>query len=214
MKIDWQDWIANPNAKAVFYDISEPNNGLNQNSSRYSLKNGYEIQLWLEGGMLSEGIVTTYRARTPSMNIRDFDEGTEFTCAQTTEKLDGTNIEGNIIQNGEDTILKATFTAVTPPVNIADYYGIIYIHKKNVQGYADYQLSSIELPPANNIIEPLSGENLLNFTQSGSDLILKARVDNLQLESGTDYDWKAEVRPKDSVLNLKAYSGGYSDGYN
>lgn len=214
LKIDWQDWIANNDANSAFYDINEPNDGLNQNSSRYSLKEGYELQLWLEVDMDAEDVITTYRARSTSLGIRDFGEGTEFTCAQTTEKLDGTNIEGNIIQNGEDTILKATFTAVTPPVDIADYYGIIYIHKKNVQGYDDYQLSSIELPPDNNLIKPLDGENLLNFTQVGNDLILKAKVDNLSLENGSDYDWKAEVRLKDSELVLGAYSGGYSDGYN
>jgi hypothetical protein len=213
LKIDWQDWIANANANNAFYDISEPNNGLNQKSSRYSLKEGYVIQMRLEVDMASDGNITTYKAISPEFDIKDFGEGSEFTCLQETTKIDGTDIEGNIIQNGEDTILKATMTAVTLPVDIADYYGIIYIHKKNIQGYGDNQLSSLLLPPSNNLIEPLDGDVLLNFTQVGNDLILKARVDNNQLEDGVDYDWKAEVRLKDSEILLRAYSSGYSDGY-
>ena len=30
---------------------------------------------------------------------------------------------------------------------------------------------------------------------------------------GVDYDWKAEVRLKDSEVILRAYSSGYSSGY-
>jgi hypothetical protein len=82
-----------------------------------------------------------------------------------------------------------------------------------VQGYGDNQLSSLLLPPSKNLIEPLDGDVLLNFTQVGNSLILKARVDNSQLEDGVDYDWKAEVRLKDSEVILRAYSSGYSSGY-
>ena len=213
LKIDWQDWIANADANNAFYDINELNNGLNQNSSRYSLKEGYVLQMRLEVDMDSDGNITTYKALSPDFEIRDFGEGAEFTCLQETTKIDGTDIEGNIIQDGEDTILKATMTTTTPPVDIADYYGIIYIHKRNVQGYGDNQLSSLLLPPSKNLIEPLDGDVLLNFTQVGNSLILKARVDNSQLEDGVDYDWKAEVRLKDSEVILRAYSSGYSSGY-
>ena len=120
----------------------------------------------------------------------------------------------NVILSDGDVVFQPRKVDRSGLLEIFEKNALIYIHKENVQGYGDYQLSSINLPPANNIIEPLNGKSLLNFTQDGNDLILKARVDNLQLEKGVNYDWKAEVRPKDSVLELTAYSEGYSDGYN
>jgi len=40
LKIDWQEWVSLADADTVFYDINEPNNGLNKDSSNYSLKEG------------------------------------------------------------------------------------------------------------------------------------------------------------------------------
>ncbi|MDB4261761.1 hypothetical protein N9878_02715, partial [bacterium] len=44
-KLTWQDWIANPNVNALFFDNTKPNNNLNYKASNYSNVNGYEIKV-------------------------------------------------------------------------------------------------------------------------------------------------------------------------
>lgn len=50
-KISWKDWIPNENVINDFYDVSMPNDNLNEKSSNYSEKLDFEIRLLVEVGL-------------------------------------------------------------------------------------------------------------------------------------------------------------------
>jgi hypothetical protein len=62
MKVNFEEWLVQPDADTVFYDVNEPNDGLNKKTSRYSLKEGYEIVTIVEANVQdSNNIVTNYK---------------------------------------------------------------------------------------------------------------------------------------------------------
>ena len=214
VKPDWQEWLSLPNADAIFFDTNEPNNGLNRNSSRYSLQEGYAIKVALDIFINNEGNITKYSTYTPDFEIYDYGQGPLFTCTQETFRGDGTPLEGNIIQQDETTFLRATFVPTGGPISdINDYYGIIRIHEKELPSYSNNELSSVRLPPDNNIILPLEGDDLLSITLDSGNIVLECRVDPNQLNTNVSYDWKGFIDLKDSSTISGAYSSGYSDGY-
>ncbi|MHA2039513.1 MAG: hypothetical protein ACW98X_24090, partial [Promethearchaeota archaeon] len=48
IKANFEEWILQPDANTIFYDVNEPLNGLNKKSSNYSLKEGYELVVIVE----------------------------------------------------------------------------------------------------------------------------------------------------------------------
>jgi len=213
LKINWQDWLSLPEAANVFVDAGEPNNGKNQNTSRYSLKQGYTVQTILRADVLEteQDIVTEYIHKIP-MVVNDFEEDASQDWSGTiqTENEDNNNdANGSILGAGKGTIIKAVFTpnfAITPDPN--DFEGIIRIVEQLPQGDKTiYELSSVRTSQANNLLIPLVGESLTKVSVVGSDVILECRTDKTLIQD-VNYTVSARLFGPASVV-----IGDYNDDF-
>ena len=206
LKINWQDWLSLEGADSVFYDATQPNNGLNQNASRYNLKEGYELKTIVRVEVLEsvQNITTEYILRS-ELNALDFDEisGEDWSGTITT-KVDetGASADGAILGSGQSTQIIATFTpnfVVTPDVN--EYTGIIRIVERLPQGDKTiYELSSVRSSQPNNLLIPLDGEALTKVSVVGSDVVLECRTDKTLIEN-VNYTVSARLLgPAQSVI--------------
>jgi len=129
LKINWQDWLSLPEAANVFTDVSLPNSGKNQNSSRYNLNEGYSLKTILRAEVLEsvQNATTEYIAKS-QLNALDFDEiaADDWSLTITTKRDDtGADTNGKILTDSS-VVIVATFTpnfAFTPDPN--DFDGII-----------------------------------------------------------------------------------------
>jgi hypothetical protein len=187
LKINWQEWLALAGVDTVFYDVLEPNFGLNQNASRYSLKNGYSLKTIINATVLQGNIDTNYIHKTDLIannfgELGDLDwELTQFK----TFDVNNVNLNGAILV-GEDTIIKAEFISniVALPI-LEEYYGILrldrYLSNSDKQ---IYELSSIRPFPTNNLLKPVDGESLLKMYIDGSKIVIEGRTDGALIEKG------------------------------
>ena len=191
-KVNWQEWLSLPNADTVFYDPSEPNNGLNQKASQYSLKEGYEIRLLIDADVSVNGAsVTNYIFKSPDATVLDFEEqdGTPITWTSIKETfdLDGANVNQEILTNA-DTNVKFTFTPDAVPGLASLYWGIIRIEEANQPGVAICELSTFRESKANNILKPLPGESHSKLSLNASVLCLECAIDYKKLDPAKLYN--------------------------
>lgn len=211
LKINWQDWLSLPNADVIFYDVLEPNKGLNQNTSRYSLKQGYTLQTIVKAVVSQDGINTDYINKS-ELIVNDFGEiaSEDWTMLPIqTFDSDLNSLDGTIIP-GEYVIIRAEFQpnfAITPDLN--DYYGIIRIDRQLSQGSKYiYEMSSIRSVPQDNLLIPLEGESLLKLSLNGSNIVLECRT-NKNLIQAIPYNLSARLGGKGVVI-----LGDFNDDFN
>lgn len=187
LKINWQEWLSLAGVDTVFYDVLEPNFGLNQNASRYSLKEGYSLKT-IVNTTVSQGNIDTNYIHKTDLVANNFGEVGDLDWELIEIKtFDSNNVDlqGSILV-GEDTIVKVEFTSVdvASPV-LEDYYGILrldrYLSNSDKQVY---ELSSIRPFPTNNLLKPIDGESLLKISLEGSKIIFEGRVDGALIEKG------------------------------
>ena len=215
LKINWQEWLSLQDVDPVFLDFLEPNQGLNQNSSRYSLKEGYTLQTIIKAGVISSNSVVTDYIHKLSMNVNDFGEiASEDWEMLAIETFDESNnsLEGSIINN-EYVRIKATFQpnfVITPDLN--DYYGIIRIDTQLSQGNKEiYEMSSVRSIPQNNLLIPLEGESLLKLSLSGSNVVLECRTNKNQIQN-INYSLSARLGGKGVVI-LGDFNDDFSNDF-
>ncbi|MHA2030618.1 MAG: hypothetical protein ACW99Q_14620, partial [Candidatus Kariarchaeaceae archaeon] len=158
-KIDWQEWLALPDADTVFLDPNEPNNGLNKNSSRYNMKQDSHLIV-----------------------ANDYEEfaGEQWSCAgfETRKAENDVSLNGNIIDS-EIVIIKAKFepTGFTP--DPLDYVGMIRIEPQLSQGINQlYQIGSNRPVDASYPLIPLDGDNFASLTWDGTYLNVECQTNN------------------------------------
>ena len=214
IKINWQDWLSLEGVDTVFYDVLEPNQGLNQNSSRYSLKEGYTLQTIIFAEVSQNGVSTDYIHKMP-MNVNDFGEiaSEDWTMLPIETFDEGNNsLDGSII-GGEYVTIKATFVpnfVIAPDLN--DYYGIIRIDRQLSQGNKEiYEMSSVRSIPQNNLLIPLDGESLLKLSLSGSNIVLECRTNKNQIQN-VPYNLSARLGGKGVVI-LGDFNDDFSNDF-
>ena len=183
-KIAWQEWLSLPGANAVFYDPSEPNDGLNQKASQYSLKEGYEIRFLMDADVSVDGAsVTNYRFNSPEATIRDFEEqdGSPITWTPIKETfdLDGANINQEILTN-EKTRVQITFVPDAVPGLASLYWGLGRIEEVNQPGDAVCEISTLNYRPSkkDNILTPLEGDTEASLSLDSGNLVLEFLINN------------------------------------
>ncbi len=213
LKINWQDWLSLPEAANVFTDVSLPNSGKNQNSSRYNLNEGYSLKTILRAEVLESVLdaTTEYIAKS-QLNALDFDEiaADDWTLTITTKRDDtGADTNGKILTDSS-TVIVATFTPnnpFTPDPN--DFDGIIRLVETLPQGDKTInELSSVRTSYPNNPLIPLDGEPLTKVSVSGSSVILECRTDTRFIEN-VAYTISARLFGEGSVI-----LGDYNDDFN
>jgi len=218
LKINWQDWLSLPDADTIFYDPTEPNNGLNQNSSRYNLKEGYQLKTILRADVLesAQNITTEYITRS-DLNALDFDEFSidDWTGVITTKREDtGADTGGSILGSGNTTIITATFTpnfVITPDPN--DYTGIIRIVEQLPQSDKTItELSSVRSSQPNNLLIPLDGEALTKVSVIGSTVVLECRTDKTLVENIT-YTLSARLLGPATAVIVGDFNDDFSNDF-
>ena len=195
LKVRWEEWIALPNADAVFYDPAQENNGLNLKSSNYSLKHGYDLRVLtdveLENFDDKAQATTIYRRRTPESIAYDYDldshNPTLYVADIKTFAPDNTDLGGKILE-GEDTRIEITYEDTSAPiVNALLYYGINRIEEKDMLGQQIYELSTLLDPPANNWLKPLAGDILSRITLVGGKMVVESLIDHTKINKNLLY---------------------------
>jgi len=215
IKANFEDWISQPNANTVFYDVNEPNNGLNKNSSNYSLKNGYELVVIVESdvsvisGISLSGLsfsTTNYQflSQPHAYYNYNLDENVTPDWAVEIITLDenGANTSG-ILQTSINTTVKAIFTPVGGSTNLTNPYGIIRLNQNGGNIQTIFELSSIRESIINNPLIPLAGESYTKLTDDNSTVVLECLIDGSLLDASINYDLSATLRDDTNEIGIE-----------
>ena len=214
-KIKWQDWLENPDVDDVFENTAEPNDNFNFKASNYSGLLNYVIKL--ETIVNVTGLDDTGRLVTGdsinlggTITVQDYTEvgigaGDIFTADLETN----TSLGGAVLYNGKDTLFRAIFND-----KIDLTYAILRIEPVNNTGDGIFELSTINLPPANNLIKPLEGETLAKVTQVGESIYVEGLIDGDLIEDGVNYKLSARLEEAAAsepfILRVKSDNTGTS----
>tara|TARA_R110000787_G_scaffold23250_1_gene66749 strand:- start:1219 stop:3678 length:2460 start_codon:yes stop_codon:yes gene_type:complete len=203
IKANFEDWILQPDANTVFYNVNEPNNGLNKNSSNYSLKEGYEIVVIVESDVSSTvgspGLspATNYQFLSQPHAYYDYDLDDNLTPDWAVEIVtlddNGADTSG-IINTSINTTIRATFTPLSGITDLSNPYGIIRLNQSGGNINTIYELSSIRESIINNPLIPLVGESYTKLTDDGLTVVLECLIDGSLLNPTTNYDISATMR--------------------
>jgi len=203
IKANFEEWISLPGANTVFYDVNEPNNGLNKKSSNYSLLNGYELVVFIEAdvaaglNIFGGALVTNYQFLSQPHAYYNYDLDNNVTPDWAVEiaTLDenGANTSG-IIQTSINTTIRATFTPLSGSTNLVNPYGIIRLNQSGGNIQTIFELSSIRESIVGNLLIPLVGENYTKLTDDGLTVVLECLVDGSLLDASINYDLSATLR--------------------
>ena len=206
LKMDWQDWLLLPDADTVFYDANKPNNGLNENSSNYSLKSNYEIRVLFvhEVEQSSTNIVTTYVHSSPQNEVYNYDLDDNITpvVSGVINTFDINNVDtGGTILNGQDNKIVATWS----PNNLfplSSYYGTILLEPIN--------------SPTKNAIKIYDA----SMSIVGSNVLGEVTIPSADIQNGITYKissrlrcYEVEETPIARMVNLN-FIGGINGQFN
>lgn len=219
IKANFEDWISQPNANTVFYDVNEPNNGLNQNSSNYSLKNGYELVVIVESDvavLVGSGIfglstqITNYQFLSQPHAYYNYNLDDNITPDWAVEIItldeNGANTSG-IIETSINTTVKAIFTPVGGSTNLANPYGIIRLNQNGGNIQTIFELSSIRESIINNPLIPLVGESYTKLVDDNSTVVLECLIDGSLLDASINYDLSATLRDDTNEIAIETELG-------
>jgi len=209
LKANMEEWIAQPDADTVFYDVNEPENGLNKKASRYSLQEGYEIVVTVEadvqvgfGFFNINPIITNYLFLSQPHSYYDYDLDNNGTPAWSVNIVtfdeSGANTSG-ILKTTENTTVKATFTPLSGVTSLVDPYAIIRLNPVGGNINTILELSSLRESIIGNILIPLAGESYTKITDDGLTVLVECLIDGTLLDDSIDYLLTAELRDSSIV---------------
>ena len=212
IKANFEDWISQPDANTVFYNAAEENNGLNKNSSNYSLKNGYELIVIIECDVYSGfnflGFqpTTNYQFLSQPHAYYDYDLDNNVIPDWSVEIItldeNGANTSG-ILQTSINTTIRAIFTPVGGSTNLTNPYGIIRLNQSGGNIQTIFELSSIRGSVFNNPLIPLVGESYTKLTDDNSTVVLECLIDGSLLDASINYDLSATLRDDTNEIGIE-----------
>ena len=212
LKANFEEWISLPGANTVFYDATEPNNGLNLKSNNYSLKNGYELVVIVETDVTSgfnffgNLIATNYQFLSQPHAYYDYDLDANITPDWSVEIItldeNGANTSG-IIETSINTTVKAIFTPLSGTTNLTNPYGIIRLNQSGGNIQTIFELSSIRESIVGNPLIPLVGENYTKLTDNGTTVVLECLIDGSSLDASLNYDISATLRDDTGEIGIE-----------
>ena len=201
-----------PGANTVFYDVNEPNNGLNKNSSNYSLKNGYELIVIVESDATSVpnifGVtqITNYQFLSQPHAYYDYDLDNNITPDWSVQIItlddNGVNTSG-ILQTSINTKVYAVFTPLGGVTTMLNPYAIVRLNQNGGNINTIYELSSIRGSIVNNPLIPLAGESYTKITDTGTTIIVECLVDGSLLNTSLDYDISVTLRDGTNEIGIE-----------
>ena len=212
LKANFEEWISLPGANTVFYDATEPNNGLNLKSNNYSLKNGYELVVIVETDVTSgfnffgNLIATNYQFLSQPHAYYDYDLDANITPDWSVEIItldeNGANTSG-IIETSINTTVKAIFTPLSGTTNLTNPYGIIRLNQSGGNIQTIFELSSIRESIVGNPLIPLVGENYTKLTDNGTTVVLECLIEGSSLDASLNYDISATLRDDTGEIGIE-----------
>tara|TARA_R110001606_G_scaffold91591_3_gene204266 strand:+ start:14633 stop:17119 length:2487 start_codon:yes stop_codon:yes gene_type:complete len=208
-KISWQDWIQNNLVDSIFYDISKPNNNLNDKSSNYSGLNGYTIKLSMFSNLsgvslLGVGGITDYHLLTPPLNVYDYDlDGNAVPVwSATIETFDPTNLTNlsGAILTGQNTLFKITWVNSSGAVtDLTDFTAIHRIEETDQNGYNIDEVGTLYSYPSNNRVIPKIGFTNLDIFLLAGNVVTECLIDGSQLNSGVGYNLSGKIEVEGTI---------------
>lgn len=195
---DWADYKALAAANSAFYDNTELNNGLNQNSSHYSMNvANWGVYLFYDFDMNNDGNITTYRQISPELDVVNYDDYIGTNIWSVTKQLTnqaGTSTNNNILDT-ENTKISFAFTSSLGDVG-TDYQAVIRLEEyqngglKNIWEISSYKDRLV----AGNPLKPLTGETFAKITKSPVDtLTVEAEIDKDLINLGRQYQVSSRI---------------------
>ena len=216
IKANFEEWISLPGANTVFYDANEPNNGLNLKASNYSLKNGYELVVFIDAvaavvvqnppTFIPTNIFTNYQFLSQPHAYYDYNLDANATPDWSVEIItldeNGANTSG-IIETSINTTVRATFTPLSGSTNLINPYGIIRLNQSGGNIQTINELSSIRESIVGNPLIPLVGENYTKLTDDNSTVVLECLIVGSNLDASLNYDISAALRDDTSEIGIE-----------
>tara|TARA_R110000851_G_C13097242_1_gene567611 strand:+ start:2976 stop:5618 length:2643 start_codon:yes stop_codon:yes gene_type:complete len=181
VKLDWQKWRSLATANTIFYDTTKLNNGLNHNSSNYSLANGYEIRVNIVANVNEtvSGVNTIYTTANIGSKVYDYDKDGNATSVWSgninTFNSAGVNLVGSLLTSGITT-LKAIYNTTGVLGVVGDYFVWFGIDAVN-----STSKNSIKLYNA-------------TLSISGTDLIAEYQLPSSEVTTGINYNLSSRLK--------------------
>jgi len=220
IKANFEEWISLPGANTVFYDANEPNNGLNLKASNYSLKNGYELVVFIDAvasvvvqnppTFIPTNVFTNYQFLSQPHAYYDYNLDNNATPDWAVEIItideNGANTSG-IIETSIDTKVKVIFTPLSGTTNLTNPYGIIRLNQSGGNIQTIFELSSIRESIIGNPLIPLVGENYTKLTDDNLTVVLECLIVGSSLDASLNYDLSATLRDDTSEIAIETELG-------
>jgi len=180
-KIRWEDWLINREADTIFYDNTQPNNGLNFKSSNYSGLEGYTIRLVVNANVqglndLGVSVPTDYRVLSNDLSISDYNVGNGYTCVIELLRLSNLSPVNRVLV-GEDTLIRATFTADSGAVtDLTGFWSAIRMQIDNEAGQQIRELSINNLD-SSGLLKPKTGLSFLDMVIDSGNVVCECVID-------------------------------------
>lgn len=179
LKMDWQSWVNLPNADTVFYDVNEPNNGLNENASNYSLKNNYEIRFLIDANVseTTTGTVTNYVISNIENEVYNYDLDNNITpiISGVISTYDGATNLGGVLLTNSPTKIQCLWSSTGIFGLVTDYFGTISLEPVN--------------STSKNAIKVYDAS--LSFV--GTDLLAEYTISPSDISNGIDYKISSRI---------------------
>ena len=200
-RLSYADYLALLDVDGVFFDNTQPNDGLNQNLSNYSGVNNYQIKVFIEANVSNDNFATTtlYRERLPSIEVFDYQEnGASMYNSASIElqTLSGISYPDQLINRSQDTIVKGTCNLTTAIPLTAVVNGDLRLETYQNGGNNKIQeTDSLIIPLASNTIQPLITETKLKVVNNGSSLEFQGLIKEATASILPDNKFTISVRP-------------------
>ncbi len=199
-KITWQEWIRNNNIPALFLNLSQLNNGLNQKADNYSGENGYNVYLKATAEVTGEdsiqGTVTrTYERLSSLINVYDYFESDDGVVVdgiiETFDASETTNLNGAILPD-TDTLFKVTWVGAAA-LDLAD---LGYIIHRIEPTFSPTNLQIEESSTFRGVV-PTGKLTEVLTAQEGDDIVSRCFIKGGSVTNG---NWKLSARFKSPGL--------------
>jgi len=195
-KIRWEDWIKNLSADPIFYDLLQPNDGLNNKSSNYSLSNDYSIRLSVSANVqglndLGVSVATDYLILSPAITVNDFNVGANYTATTQIFRLSNlTEIDAPLV--GEDSLLRVTFTSSLGAItDLTGFWSALKMQASSDFGQQISELSTSYLD-SSGLLKPKNGFSFLDMQIVGGNAVCECLIDGSKV-SNFDYNITSRI---------------------
>jgi len=209
-KIRWEDWLINREADTVFYDNTQPNNGLNFKSSNYSGLEGYTIRLAVNANVqglndLGVSVATDYRILSNDLLISDYNVGNGYTCVIELFRLSNLSLVNRVL-SGEDTLVRATFTADSGAItDLTGFWSAIKMQRDNDAGQQIAELS-INYIDSSGMLKPKNGLSFLDMFLDSGNVVSECVIDGSKV-GNFNYNISARLKALEDECFVEFMNG-------